>query len=239
MPRIVAAGALANDRHGSWLCENGRLADGRSIFEAAVFGSLLLVGICAEKAGGGSQICALNGASNSSNSKSSSRPDRCDQRWPANDIHPPDQIISEDVQRHFRGDVGKPFHEELRGAHPRLDRAEGMFDGFSARAHAARIGVEPTLNLLDQVLMGPARHPAFLFAGRALALDLAGRAGRRRPIAAQLHPLLDGGVAIGQQLVGRAAIDVLIGKINKVRFAESSIRYGVGCLRLRLLIGME
>jgi hypothetical protein len=31
----------------------------------------------------------------------------------------------------------------------------------------------------------------------------------------------------------------LIGKINKVRFAESSIRYGVGCLRLRLLIGME
>lgn len=34
--------------------------------------------------------------------------------------------------------------------------------GLSARAHGARIGVEPTVNLLDQMLMGPARHPAFL-----------------------------------------------------------------------------
>ena len=63
------------------------------------------------------------------------------------------RFIGEHVQRHFGGDVGKPFHEKVRGAHPRLDRAEGVFDRLAAGGHGARIGVEPALNLLDQVLV--------------------------------------------------------------------------------------
>ena len=115
---------------------------------------------------------------------SPSLPDRCDQRRPADDIHHPGQIIGEHVRRHFRRDVGKPFHEEVRGAHPRLDRAEGMFNRLAARAHGARIRIEPTLNLLHQMLVRPARHPALL-AGRALVFD---RAGRATKIKAQPRP---------------------------------------------------
>src|ERR1700757_4501502 len=43
-------------------------------------------------------------------------PDRCQERLYAHDIHDACEIIGEDVQRHFAGDVGQTFHQEVRRA---------------------------------------------------------------------------------------------------------------------------
>src|SRR5690349_17475514 len=98
-----------------------------------------------------------------------------------------------------------------------------MLDRLTPCPHGVRIGIEPSLDLLDYMLMLPARDAA-LFGRRALALDRAALASRRRPVTAQRHPMLDVGVMIGQQLAGRAAIDVLVRQICEVLFAEPALR---------------
>ncbi len=110
----------------------------RTFPEAAVFGSLFRIRICAGSVGYLLQSCRFEDAVERRGLWSSPRWDRCDQSGPAEDIHHPGQFMSEHAQRHFCGDVRKPLHEKARGAHPSLDRAEGVFDGFSSRGHGAR-----------------------------------------------------------------------------------------------------
>src|SRR6516164_4224992 len=109
-----------------------------------------------------------------------------------------------------------------------------MLDRLASRPHGVGIGIEPSLDLLDHMLMLPARDAALL-GWRTLALDRAGLASRRRPVTAQRHPMLDVGVTIGQQLTGRATIDVLIRQIGEVLFAEPALRLGARARRLRAL----
>jgi hypothetical protein len=66
------------------------------------------------------------------------------------------------VQRHFRGDIGKAPHEKVGCTHSRLERAEWMFRGLAADAHGVGICIEPTLNVLEHMLVLPARDPTFL-----------------------------------------------------------------------------
>ena len=63
------------------------------------------------------------------------------------------------MQSHLGGDVGKALHQEVRRAHPGLDRTEGVLDRLAPHPHQAGVRVEPRLDLLDQVLVQPARDP--------------------------------------------------------------------------------
>jgi len=44
----------------------------------------------------------------------------------------------------------------MGAAHPRLDRAERVFDRAAAESHVVRIAVEAVGHLVDQVFMFPA-----------------------------------------------------------------------------------
>src|SRR5262249_32090263 len=59
-------------------------------------------------------------------SQGASRPDRRHNRPDAEDIQYTCQIVSEHMQRHLGGNLGQRLHQEVRGTHPHLDRAEGM-----------------------------------------------------------------------------------------------------------------
>jgi hypothetical protein len=87
------------------------------------------------------------------------------------------------VQRHLGGDVLRRLHLEVRGAHPRFDRAEWVFDGLAAQRYPAGIIVETLLDSLEDVLVLPPFDAAFL-ARRAPVLDGAALTAAR-PIAAQ------------------------------------------------------
>src|SRR5579863_5043316 len=106
-----------------------------------------------------------------------------------------------------------------------------MLDCLTSRPHGVRIGIEPSLDLLDHMLVLPARDPALL-GRRTLALDGAALACRRRPVTAQRHSMLDVGEVIGQQLTGWAAVDILTRQVSEVLFAEPALRLGVRGHRL-------
>ena len=51
----------------------------------------------------------------------------CDrQRLNAHDVHHPGEIVGEDVERHFGSDLRQTLHQEVRRAHPHLQRTKGM-----------------------------------------------------------------------------------------------------------------
>ena len=56
------------------------------------------------------------------------RPDCCQQRPCTDDIHDPRQIVGKYAERHLARDLRQRLHQEVRGAHPHLERAEGMLD---------------------------------------------------------------------------------------------------------------
>jgi hypothetical protein len=74
------------------------------------------------------------------------------------------------VQCHFSCDVLEAFHQEVRRAHARLDRAEGMLDRLSARAHRLWVLIEPPLNVFEHMFVFPTGD-ATPNAGSALILD--------------------------------------------------------------------
>src|SRR4029450_3734258 len=114
--------------------------------------------------------------------------------------------------------------QEVGRAHPGLDRAEWMFDGFAALPHLLGMFVEPALDGLEDLPMLPTRDPA-LAAGRALGLDRTGQTGCR-PIAAERLALLLIRISIGQQLAGRAEIDIFLGNIDEVLLTKAA--FGLG-----------
>jgi hypothetical protein len=61
----------------------------------------------------------------------------------------PCQIVGQDRERHFGGDLRKRFGEEVRRPHARLHRTEGMLDCFATLAHRFRVCVEALLHSLE------------------------------------------------------------------------------------------
>jgi hypothetical protein len=57
-----------------------------------------------------------------------SRPDRCQQRPCTDYIHDARQIVGEHTERHLARDLRQRLHQEVRRAHPHLERAEGMLN---------------------------------------------------------------------------------------------------------------
>ncbi len=66
----------------------------------------------------------------------------CDQRDDARDVHEAFEIASQHVQGHFGADPFQRLRLEVGIAHPGLDGAERVLDGFAPLAHLFRVLVE-------------------------------------------------------------------------------------------------
>jgi hypothetical protein len=62
---------------------------------------------------------------------------RCQERLYTDDIHDAREIIGEYVQGHLGRNPRQAFHQKMRRAHPRLERAEGMLSHLAARVDRA------------------------------------------------------------------------------------------------------
>ena len=113
----------------------------------------------------------------------------------------------------------------MGGAHPGLEGAEGVLDGLAPLPHRLRVLVEPTLHRLQHMLVLPAAE-APLVAGRAQLLDRTARADVG-PVVMPGEPVLLVGVAIGEMLVGRTDVGVLLGNVAEVLLAEAALRLRV------------
>jgi hypothetical protein len=97
--------------------------------------------------------------------------------------------------------------QKVGRSHPRFGGPERMFDGLTADAHAIGRAVQPLLHRINDGLVLPTLYAALL-SGRALGLERAARA-FRRPVAVQVHLILDRRIAPGQQFSGRTPIRVV------------------------------
>ena len=106
----------------------------------------------------------------------------------ADDVHHAREIVGKHVQRHLGGDLRQPLHQEVRRAHPHLERAERVLDRLAALTHGLGFSSRRLLHRLQYMLVLPAGD-ATLLARRAAVLDRAGAA-RIGPVAPQLLPVL-------------------------------------------------
>jgi len=65
------------------------------------------------------------------------------------DVHDAREIVGEYAERHLGGNLWQRLHQEVRRAHVRLDRGEGMLDRLAALTHGLWIFIEPLLHRLD------------------------------------------------------------------------------------------
>src|ERR1700686_2966820 len=55
------------------------------------------------------------------------------------DIHDARQIVGEYAERHLARDLRQRLHQEVRRAHPHLERAEGMLNRLALATHGLRM----------------------------------------------------------------------------------------------------
>ena len=148
------------------------------------------------------------------------------------------------MQRHFGADMFQRLHLEVGIAHPGFDGSERMLDRFAALTHLFRVLIEPPLDSLKNMFVLPAGNPALLVRG-ALILDGAGVTGGG-PIAMQRQVLFPVCEAPDEAFTGRATIDVVLGYVDKVLFAKSTLgldarglRFGQGDRNAVLIAGQD
>ena len=89
-----------------------------------------------------------------------SRPDRCQQRPCNDDIHGSRQIVCEHAERHLARDLRQCLHQEVRRAHPHLERSERVLDHLAALAHGSAVGTSLGLRIAEEVMACPANGRA-------------------------------------------------------------------------------
>ena len=149
-------------------------------------------------------------------------PHRRHERRDSDDVHDAREIVGQHVQRHLGGDPWQRLHQEVRCAHPGLDRAEGMLNRLAPLAHLLRMLVEPALHRLENMLMLPSGDPSLL-AGSAAVLDDAALAGVGR-VATQDQAFVFGREGVGEPFAGRTDVHVLLSQITEVLLAEAPFR---------------
>jgi hypothetical protein len=88
------------------------------------------------------------------------------------DAHHALQIVRQHMKAHLGAYTRKRLGEKVRGAHPELDRAKGMFHRAPSHPHDIWLPIEPLLHGIENIRMFPALDTP-VFAGRALAPDRA------------------------------------------------------------------
>jgi hypothetical protein len=86
------------------------------------------------------------------------------------DLHGSFQIVCQYVQTHLGTHARHRFSEEMRRSHPRLERAERMFDGLASYSRCPRCAVQPPLHRIEYVLVFPPSD-APIIAGRAFEFN--------------------------------------------------------------------
>src|ERR1700756_3186433 len=94
----------------------------------------------------------------------SSGPHLLHHRPSAEDRHDAPEVVRQHMKAHLSADMLAGFHQEVRRAHPELQRAKWMLDGLTAYAHHVRLLVKPLLHRFNDGLMLPALYAASLFA---------------------------------------------------------------------------
>src|SRR5260370_37994564 len=105
-----------------------------------------------------------------------------------------------------------------------------MLAGSASHTHGVWYMIEPRLRGLDDVFEYPAFDAALV--GRcALILEpaCAARLGQVNP---HFLAIFISGEVVRQLLAGRAAIDIVLGQINKIRFPKTACRLGARGLLL-------
>jgi hypothetical protein len=124
-------------------------------------------------------------------------------------------VVGQHVQRHLAADVLQPARQEMGAAHPRLDRAERVFDGAAAEGHVVRVAPQTAVHLVDQISTLLGRDPT-LVAGRAIDPEWAGLASVD-PASPDRDSAFLGRVAVGQMFARSADIDIPAGVVDEVR----------------------
>ena len=130
-------------------------------------------------------------------------------------------VIGQDLQTHLGSHSRQRLGEEVRRAHPELQRAEYVLNGLSAQAWCLWCAVQPLLNYLEHVLVLPTRN-ASIVAGCALGLDRATWA-CRRPVPVQRLAAFLGGEPVDRELSSRTAVFIAACVIDEVPLVEAPV----------------
>ena len=113
----------------------------------------------------------------------------------------------EHVQRHLGGDARHGLHQEVGCSHPRLDRAEGVFDRLATHAHLPGVRIKSALHGFEEMLVLPAGDTP-LRARRAVMVD--------RACAADIGPIA--AVRFGKQRSLRLAYRAAKARLGSAEF---------------------
>lgn len=103
----------------------------------------------------------------------------------------------------------------MGAAHPRLYRAERVFDGAAAEGHVVWVATQTAIHPVDQIFPLAAGNPT-LVAGTAISLERASLASVD-PESPDRDAAFLGRVAVCQVLARRADIDIPFGVVDEVR----------------------
>ena len=75
----------------------------------------------------------------------------------AQHLHDSLDVVSQHMQAHLSANVLEPAREEVRCAHPVLQRAEDMLDRASSQRQCIGLSIEPALHCVENAFMFPSR----------------------------------------------------------------------------------
>src|ERR1019366_6922722 len=104
------------------------------------------------------------------------------------------------------------------------DGPERMLYGPPAHAHLVRVAVEPVLHRLENGLVLPSGDPSLLAGGAAL-LDGAAMAGMG-PVTAQDQSIFLDREVVGEPLICRTNVNVVLSHVDEVLLAEAACGFG-------------
>jgi hypothetical protein len=82
------------------------------------------------------------------------------QLWYAKDVEHSLEVVCQTREAEFSSNVLQPFHEEIALLIGVFDRAKGVFNEVFSLLHDLRMGFEPFLHALEDVLINPAGNPS-------------------------------------------------------------------------------
>lgn len=84
--------------------------------------------------------------------------------------HYPFEVVRQHLQAHLGAHMRQGLGQEVRRAHPVLERAEHVLHRTPSHGHGVKLAIQPLLHPLQNVLMLPSAN-APVAAWRALGLD--------------------------------------------------------------------
>jgi hypothetical protein len=148
------------------------------------------------------------------------------QLWYAQDVDDSLEVVGQAREAEFSANVLEPLHEEIALIIGVFESTKWVLNDLLSLLHDRRVGFEPLLHALEDVLIDPAGNPSTIFVSGALLLNgtaPACRGGIVADMAAQLGRF----TSKGQLLSCRTPVAVLFRVIGEALLAKES-QLGVG-----------